>query len=188
MSWLSQATGIDLDTQASAPKPGQAPLSPETQALIGQQIDKASRPASAFGAELGTGMESGVSRLGAMDTSGIAQSGVTPGMQQAIRNVYAGQTGNELEKLKFGNQIAGEQRKAQAMQTASQLALHQQQMQTNYMQQLVTAQNQMEQQRAQFIAQMSGLASYGFGSYMGSKRRSGQEFYGGTESLGTAGA
>lgn len=171
MSWLSNATGVDVDLAGQfnkdAPTPTKVALDPNTQQLISAQIDKASRPGSAFGAELGQGVESGVARLGAMGSDNSAKSGVSSAQTQAIRNVYGAQTGQALEHLKFQNQIAGEQRKAVQMQTAAQLALHQQQTQTNYLQSLTQAYNQMEQQRAQFVSNISGLASYGMGSYAG---------------------
>ena len=138
---------------------------PTTQGLINQNVSQSARPTGAFANDINTNVNNSVGRLSGSGANNYANSGVSDGYKQALVNAYGGQTNKYMQNLNAENQITAEQRKAKAMQTASQLALHQQQTQNDNFQTLTSAYNQMEAQRAEFVAQISGLASYGIGRY-----------------------
>lgn len=165
MSWLSELTGGD------APKPPKpVALDTVTQAMIEQQTQNAMRSGGQFGEDLNKGIEQRVGQIGQFGSSDQAQTGMDPAMFQAMRNAYSGQTGSYLRDLKEQHALMGEQRKSQALRLSSQFALQRMQQNTNYYQTLTDSYNQMEAQRAQFVASISGLASYGAGTYAAGKK------------------
>jgi hypothetical protein len=164
---LSRLFGAPSDT----PTPRRQELDAATQGLINQQFDQAKRSPSEFAADLNKGIESSVSRLGGLGASDFGTTGVNPGMREALRNAYSGQTGEAIDRIKLNNQIMGEQRKGNALKLASQYALQQQSAQTNYFQALTDAYNQMEAQRAALVSAISGVANTAMGMYMGSRSK-----------------
>lgn len=165
MSWLSDALGGDAPTP---PKPKE--LDPATQALIAGQAQSAMRSGSQFGEEINKGINERVGQIGQFGSSDQAQTGMDPAMFQAMRNAYSGQTGSYLRDLKEQGALMGEQRKSHALRQASQFALQKAQQNTNYYQTLTDSYNQMEAQRAQFVSAISGLASYGIGTYAAGRK------------------
>lgn len=158
---------------SSVKRPQQVQLDPQTQALINQQRSQALGSGESFQQPLNQGIEQRVGQLGTMGTmgGGQAQTGTTEGMNQALRNVYAGETQDTLKRIKTQNEFTAEQHRAQALRQASAYALHQQKTNINYQQMLMDAQNAQEAQRAQFVSAISGLASYGIGSYAAARTK-----------------
>ena len=174
MSLLSDATGINFDTGlggSAPPKPKQVELDPTTLALMNQQRQQALGSAQSFQQPLNQGIEQRVSQLGTLNTmgGGEAQTGTTQGMNEALRNAYAGETQDTLKKIKTQNEFTAEQQRTQALRQASAYALQRQRTGINYQQMLMDAQNAQDAQRAQFVSAISGLASYGIGSYAAAK-------------------
>lgn len=170
MSDLSKFLGLDRN---STPTP-QAPvnLDPQSQALLNAQSQAAMRPSSEFTNELNKGLDERTSQIGDFGNASQAQTGMSPGMRDALRNAYSAQTGDALDRIKLNNSIEGQQRKSNALALASHYALQQQQItKTNYFQTLTDAYNQMEAQRAQFVSSLTGLANYGIGTYEGSRSK-----------------
>jgi hypothetical protein len=153
------------------PNPSFVNTDPATQGLINQNIAQASRPVDSFAGDINKNVDQSVNHLNVSTGASPEQTGMSSGTRDALINAYAGQTGDYLNKQKATNQIVAEQRKANALKVASQLALHQQATTTNNYQTLTDAYSQMEAQRAAFVAQISGLASYGIGSYAGAKSK-----------------
>jgi len=174
MSLLSDATGIDINLGlggSAPPKPKQVELDPTTLALMNQQRQQALGSAQSFQAPLNQDIEQRVAQLGSMNTmgGGEAQTGTTQGMNEALRNAYAGETQDTLKKIKTQNEFTAEQQRTQALRQASAYALQRQRTGINYQQMLMDAQNAQDAQRAQFVSAISGLASYGIGSYAAAK-------------------
>jgi len=167
MSEVSKFLGFDQQT----PTPQFTPLDAQTQGLIKEQAASAMRPSSQFGNELNQGINQRVGQIGQFGNTDMANTGMTSGMHEALRNAYSGQTGDALDRIKFSNSIEGDQRKAQALRLASQNAMQQQQTRTNYFQTLTDSYNQMEAQRAQFVSAISGLGQHSMGTYAGSRTK-----------------
>lgn len=158
---------LNLDREAPATR--QAALGPGTQSLIAEQSAYANRPTSSFVQDINKNVEAGLGRLGADTYGDYGKSGVSKEYQQALRNAYSGQTGDTLRRISSENEMVAQQRKANALAVASQYAQHKQALDINQFQRLTDAYAQMEAQRAQFVAAISGLANYGVGTYMGAK-------------------
>lgn len=177
MSLFSQATGLDVNLLGGSSAPG-APkkqeLDPIAQAMMNQQRQQALGSAQSFQQPLNQGIEQRVAQLGSMGglgAGGVAQTGTTEGMNQALRNQFAGETQDTLKRIKTQNEFTAEQHRAQALKQASQYALQQQKVGINYQQMLMDAQNAQDAQRAQFVSAISGLASYGIGSYAAARAK-----------------
>lgn len=149
--------------------PTQVALDPNTKKLMDEQAQRAMRPSSAFRDELNQGIDraSNVGQFGG--GGGMAQTGMSPGQFEAMRNVYAGQTGDALNRIRANHDIMAEQRKMQELKQTSQYALQQQGLKNNAFANLTAAYNQMDAQRAQFISALTGLANYGIGTYAGAQ-------------------
>lgn len=167
MSDISKFLGFDQQT----PTPQFTPLDAQTQGLIKDQTTSAMRSSNQFGNELNQGIDQRVGQIGQFGNTDMANTGMTPGMHEALRNAYSGQTGDALDRIKFSNSIEGEQRKANALRLASQNAMQQQQTKTNYFQTLTDSYNQMEAQRAQFVSAISGLGQHMMGTYAGARSK-----------------
>lgn len=145
-------------------------LDPATKAMIEQQREQAMQPTSEIAAPMTAGIEERLGQVGL--APGLqAQTGVSPGMIKAIENIHAGQTQDVLKNLKYGSQMRAEVEKANRLKQAASYAMTQQQTKLNHYQALTDAYGQMEAQRAQFVASLTGLASYGMGSFMGSQSK-----------------
>jgi hypothetical protein len=167
MSEVSKFLGFDQQT----PTPQFTPLDAQTQGLIKEQAASAMRPSNQFGNELNQGINQRVGQIGQFGNTDMANTGMTQGMHEALRNAYSGQTGDALDRIKFTNSIEGDQKKAQALRLASQNAMQQQQTRTNYFQTLTDSYNQMEAQRAQFVSAISGLGQHAMGTYAGARSK-----------------
>jgi hypothetical protein len=168
MSEISKFLGFDQQTPTPLPP---AQIGQGTQDIMNAQATSAMRPSSAFAGDITKGISQRVGQIGQSGNSDPAQTGMSPAAFEAMRNVYAGQTGDALNRINMQSSFEGEQRKAQALKLAAQNAMQQQQTKTNYFQTLTDSYNQMEAQRAQFVSQISGLASYGMGSYAGARNK-----------------
>ncbi len=161
-------------TQETPSAPRQVQLDPTTQALMNQQRQQALGSAQSFQAPLNQGIEQRVAQLGGMQygpSGGFAATGTTPGMNEAIRNVYAGETQDTLKRIKTQNEFTAEQNRTQALRQAAANAFQQLHVKNNYQQMLRDAQNAMDAQRAEFVGALSGLASYGAGMAYASRKQ-----------------
>ena len=166
MSTITEMLGLD-----NSPTHEQVRLDPTTQGLINANIQSAARPISAYTTELNKGVNENVNRLSGSGEADYGKTGVTPGYKEALRNAYSGETGDALQSMSLKTQINAERRKANALGMASQLALHQQQTNTNYYQTLTDAYSQMEAQRAAFVAAISGVGQQAMGMYAASRNK-----------------
>ena len=149
----------------STPTPQTVELDPTTLGLINQQQQQANRPTGEFQSELMKGIPERVGQLNSSGPSNMGNTGMSAGMKESLINSYGGQTGDFLNKVKVQNQMMAEQRKANALRTAAQIAMQQQSAKNGQFQTYTDAFNQMEAQRSAFIASMSGLVNYGMGTY-----------------------
>lgn len=154
---------------SDTPTPPKAEMPQIAQEQMQNIIASAKRSPEDFAKESMTNVESGMGMLGGGAPQSFAQTGVQPEKLQAFRNVYGAQTGQAMERMKAQNAIEAEQRKMQKLQIASKLAMHQAQVQTDYLQSLTNAYNQMEAQRAALISNISGTAGQAIGMYYGSQ-------------------
>ena len=166
MSIISSAFGFD----GSNLLPTSVALDPNTKKLMDDQSQRAMRPSAAFKDELNQGIDK-ASNVGLFGGGGgTAQTGMSSGQFEAMRNAYAGQTGDALNKIRANHDIMAEQRKMQELKQTSQYALQQQGLKNNAFANLTAAYNQMDAQRAQFVSALTGLANYGIGTYAAAQR------------------
>ena len=161
-----------LSGNQATPMPQKAEMPQAAKEQLQNIISTAQQSPEQFAQQSMQGVEQGMGMLGGAGTAKeYAQTGIQPGQLQALRNVYSTQTGKALEQMKAQGAIQAEQKKMQKLQLASQLALHQANTQTNYLQNLTDAYNQMEAQRAALVGALSGVASQGMGMYFGARAK-----------------
>lgn len=158
----------------STPTPTQAQLEPGTQGLLNQGAGLASRPSGSFANDSMANVKAATGALGSpTHEADQASTGMTPGMKQAMLGSYGQQAGSSFDRMMQNSQMNAKMQKAQMLRQYAQAALGQQSALVNHYNNLTDAYNASEAARAQVISQVSGLANYGIGSYMGAKSMSG---------------
>lgn len=171
MADLLSSIGNIFGGSSETPKLQQAQMPEAAKEQMQALISQAKQSPEQIAQQSMTGVEKGMGMLGGGAPQDFAKTGVQPEKIQAFRNVYGAQTGKALEQLKSQNLIQAEQKKMQKLQMASQLALHAANVQTNYLQTLTDAYNQMEAQRAGLVSAISGIGNQAAGMYFGARAK-----------------
>ena len=147
---LGKFTGM-----GQAPDPTIVPLDADTQGLLNQSVDRASRPDAEFAASLNQGAVIGAGQLGQSEMQGQQEAqrlGDT--YSDAIRQSYASRANDSVGRLIRANEYKAKLQKGDQMRQMSQAAMAQQNVATQNYAMLTEAFNQSEMARANFVSQI----------------------------------
>ena len=101
MSWLSNATGIDINLTGSSKTPTlqQAEMPPIAQEELKNLVSSAKQSPEEFVKQSRANVETGMGMLGGGTPKAFAQTGVQPAQIEAFRNVYGAQTDRKSTRL-----------------------------------------------------------------------------------------
>lgn len=158
----------------TAPQPNIVPLDPGTQQLLDQGTTRAGQDASTFAGQLNQGVSQAGNQLGESNQQ-LNQQGAaaaqSPGMMQAIRNAYSGQTQKNIQAIQSKNQQAGLYAKLDYTNQMARAALMQQNIAAQNYTTLTQAYNQAETSRAQFVNSLFQTVDVGIGIMAGKAKK-----------------
>lgn len=157
-----------------APTPTTVPLDKDTEGMINEGVDRASRPGSEFAGEINQGVSQNAANLGQNEQQ-AAQSDQRLGGgavgADALRQVYNAQSGNTIGRMMKANQYRGELAKADYMNQMSHAAMAKQRVAAQNYHMLTEAYNHAEMARAQFVNSLFQIGQTGMGMYAANMKR-----------------
>ena len=150
--------------QTSTPDPNKVGLDPGTQNLLNKQVETANKGPEYFSGLINQGVSDKRLAQPSGDQS-EAGTGMSQGQLGALRQSYAGQAQQGINRIMDQNKLQGSLMKADYMSKVSQALLHQQMQYANQYQVLTQAYNQSEAARAGAINSLFQLANVGIGQY-----------------------
>lgn len=154
-----------------APDRKNVDLNPKAKELIKAGVNRAMRSPEEYAAERNAGVDNATQVIGPNENQlnqQAAQMGQDPAMLKAISNVYQGQAGQQIARLKSDNNLKSGLMKAESLKRMAHAAIAQQNVETQNFERLTDAYNQNEIARAQFV---SSLFQVGRQAYIGSKMK-----------------
>lgn len=150
---------LDSIIGTTTPQPTAVGLDSGTQNLINSQVANSGQDPSHFSGILNQGVDKAQGNLGGVQNNlnaGTTQAntGMAPGQFQALRQSYAAQAGQNINRLKSQNDLQGQMMKADYMNQTAKALLGQAQFQSNQYQTLTNAYTQQEAARASAINSM----------------------------------
>lgn len=154
----------------SAPDRVIVPVDKDADELLRAGVKRAQRSPDEIAQDTNYGMDR-TGNLAQSDQSisgDAAQSGQDPAMMKAISNLYQGQAGAQIDKIKGQNGINATFSKADSLRKLSMAALGQQRVETANFERMTQAYNDQEAARSQLV---SSIFQVGRQAYVGSRMK-----------------
>lgn len=165
-----------LTPQLTAPTPTNVPIDAGTNGLIQGAIDRSGQSTTDFANQSNAGVEEAAKSGQQTDQQAAQQAaglgGSSGNINQAIRNQYNTQAGQQVHRLQDTNSQLAEYKKAAALQQAAGEAMARQKVTVDAYSRLMDSYNQTEAARAQMLSSIFGAGGMAAGTAAGSRRKS----------------
>lgn len=162
-----------FDGNQNPDAPGKVPLDPGAQALVDRGINRSERPVDQYAAENAKNAEAyGEGLSGGNAEQRAAQTGSNPYFAKAAQQLYQQKAAKGYSDINKENHLNAFIQRGHEMNQQAQVLLGQQQAMNQQQAFLANVYAQQEQERAQMINSIFGLANRGIGSYFGNRNTS----------------